>query len=472
LITATAESDVLEFLLENLVDPPELNDDQDGDGHQQKSREPKPKDLEPIPIDTFEELIAIYEQEGMFMPQTVKDTLAVTLATILTPMMGGNEMVLLFIRGPSSSGKSTICEAVSANSRFSVPVSKFTGFHSGVRKKGKKDLSLMKVIDGKTMFVKDWTVILSLPDASRNQIEGELRDVTDGSSEARFKNGVYHSYKNFRMAMVAGVTDAILKYNDSELGSRFLHIDITDEFHGSKSHIKAALTSTVGAILGSFQQRGPEGGEEKERFIPKDKMERIKRCTAGFINVMYDRFVTQEPPEVPDWFTDKVTAIGMFVSKIKAEVTRKGYERDIIYRPRSAIGIRIGNQLMKVGVGLSVVLGTNRLGGNILRILRKMSLDTAQGFNYDIVAEICKAHDNGSIGLDKAQIAKRVNLTESNVKKRLDDLRVMGLISLCKSANGEGKGRNRHVYQFKHEYRELWRSFNGKKLVTHHKKKD
>jgi hypothetical protein len=164
-----------------------------------------------------------------------------------------------------------------------------------------------------------------------------------------------------------------------------------------------------------------------------------------------------DDPEVPQMFIDKVSSMAILVGKIRAEVKRKSIGNEIAYRPRAEIGIRLGAQLMKVAISLSVVFDKKSLDAEILRHIRKVAKDTAEGFNFDIVKAICEAQENGSIGLDRGRLHSRLDLPITMISKRLEDMRIVGLVEHPPGKNGSTK----HIWRLKPELTRLWKDLNG-----------
>lgn len=456
-----AEQAVYEFLHENLIDVPEAeNTPVSNSGTEAVDQ------VEPIPTTSFEDLIKTYK-ESLYVSKNFQQTLAVMLATSVSTNIGGNELLLMYVMGPPSSGKSTLCEALSANRKYCRPTGKFTGFHSGKPGKGAKDASLIPLIQGKTMVIKDFTTILSMPITIQEGIFGELRELTDGSSTADYRNNKHTEYNNIRFSMLAGVTDAILKLDHTNLGERFLMVDITDEFHGSHEHVKMAMSSITGAMLSSFlnlpNSPSEEGIGTPKGYIPPDRLLKVKQCTSGFLNHVHHKMFHMHPPIVPDWFSTKVNSIARFVAKVRAKVTRDFRTRSITYRTRSEIGIRLAALLMKLSLSLAVVLDRDTLDKEILDIIRKVAKDTARGLNFEIVQAIADCIGDGGLGLDRGQLAKKLDLPESDVVRRIDDMRIVGLLQRVETPNTSGaRGRHRHVWKINTEYMGLWKSLTSK----------
>jgi hypothetical protein len=177
-------------------------------------------DVEPVGCDSFETLWGEIERE-LHTTEAMYDSLAVAMA-ISTSLNLGDVPLWAFLVGPASSGKSTISAILESAGSYSFSVSKLTGIFSGYKAKDGKDKSILPKIQGKTMYIKDFTTVLTSPQMERDRVFGDLRDLYDGAGSAQYRNDVKRDYKGVRFGIVACVTDAIHAYNQTGLGERFL----------------------------------------------------------------------------------------------------------------------------------------------------------------------------------------------------------------------------------------------------------
>jgi hypothetical protein len=169
----------------------------------------------------FDNLIEVYK-EALEVTQSFKDCLALCLAVHISVKLEG-EPLWLYLVGAPSSGKSTICELLSADEHNTRPLSKFTGLVSGSR----QGSHLIPQLQNKAVIIKDGTLLLESTPQQLANVYGELRDIFDGSLEARYRNGVSASFSNIAFSMIIGITERIYALNMSALGERFLPKDST-----------------------------------------------------------------------------------------------------------------------------------------------------------------------------------------------------------------------------------------------------
>lgn len=452
-----APSRCLKFLEPRFHDAFGLLEENDQPQNQEQTESEKPKKrLEPIPITSFYDLVSVF-QEVLYFTESMVQALAVCLATNISVRIAG-ELIWLYLHGPASSGKSTICEAISADLNSAEAISKFTGVHSGYKsgKKGKKkDVSLLHAVNGKTMIIKDWTSVLSMPPTMLENIYGELRDVYDGSSKTHYRHGVNNNYKNIVFSIIAGVTDEILRHNHAHLGERFIMVDLSDDSHGSRKHVRSALVNINAALLNSFPKRRQPTADGAPNKIPPDRMERVKRATIGFLDHLHEQITHCDPPHVSDDAILRISEMARFIARVRGRVVR---DKDVIYKPRAEVAIRLSSQLLKLGVCLCVVFNKKELDDDIMDLVGKVASDTIRGFNFDIVASLMQAHGEGKLGLDKHQIAAKVMcIKPTTVESRLDDLRILKVVSRVELPNQVGvRGRHRHLWQVLPTVQKLW----------------
>ena len=449
----SVEEKCLAFITENLTDSIGLFTEEEQSEISNSSPKPKAPTIEPIPIESFDELVAVFKK-SMFWTQTMEDVLAVMLAVLISVKIGG-ELLWIYIVGPPSSGKSALCDAVAAASTYAVKVNKITGIHSGYKKgKSKKDYSVLHTVNGKTMIVKDWTSILSLPPTLLQNIYGELRDIYDGSVNTHYRTEVRHNYDDVRFGMLAGVTYEILRQNFSHLGERCLRIDITDKTTGSHKHVSKALEHIVKGMRGSFPS-------QSNAEIPPDRMLEIKQATLGFLNHLFEKIQTCPPPEIDEGMLKRFTMTARLMERLRGHVAREGTEREVSYRPRPAVAIRLASQLTKTAVLLSVVFDKPTVDEDVFKIIKKLSIDSSSGPCYDIIKTLMAEHEDDGLGLSAGAISKKLGyLSKNAVHRRLQDLQQLKLISPVEVPNKHGvRGRHSHLWQVIESARVLWNGF-------------
>ncbi len=428
-----------------------------------ESGEEVEESLEPLPRSTFAELLKDFRSNLHFTPQ-LEDTLAVMLAVVISTTLKGDQLWLRVI-GPPGSGKTTLAECISASTEYAYARSIITGFHSGMAGTGKnkkKDAGLIPRINGKTFIIKDADTLLSSP--NKDRILGEMRDLYDGKSSNAYRNFQSRSYHNIQTTFILCGTDELRSLNRAFLGDRFLDCEILGS-ESTKPYLDRAVDNTYANVVGSMLALGKEEDEDNEAK-DGDKFRHLKRATIGLIRHFKETLATIPPPSFPPKNAETLKALGQLLSYMRAKVRREG---DVLaYRPRVELATRLVSQLVKLAVCLAIVRGKQSIDGEILRILRKVTLDTATGFTLEITGLL---HANRQ-GLSASQIGHAISLSETSVKRNLADMLELGIARRVSKPNRSGiRGRHNHLWIITDTVRDLWSKSLGTGLITSKTKK-
>ena len=379
----------------------------------------------PTSCTSFEDLLACY-QKKLHITQGFQDALATILAVNVSLKLG-DLLLWLFLIGPPSSGKSTLTECMAPAHPYCFSISKLTGILSG--QQGKKDCSLLPDFQGRAVIVKDFTTILSMPETSQELIFGELRDMYDGSTVAKYRTGVKRTYNDIRFAMIAAVTDAIRAHNDTEMGSRFLQIEIDshwDEFGRLQRHASDGMAHFDRALLNMITSI-PDAGITSSGDLAEQK-----QITWGFLDHIHNLANTDK-----HFLSDIMRSIAsdhefkMYVKSLadwtaySRATVKRDREKCLIFRPRIERGLRLGKQLIKTAVALCVVFQLDRPNDYIKSIVRKIALDTGNCLQQEIM-QLLSVNPQG---MKREQIADHVNLSPQQISNILNNMRELQAVS-------------------------------------------
>lgn len=402
--------------------------------------EEKTPRVEPLPCKTFDELCGRFEESNYLLTQASRDCLAAVLATNLSNEYKSGDPIWFYLIGPSGSGKTTLIKAIAGLPDRTFFVSKFTGLHSGLAGSGENDPTLVRYIQDKTLTVKDWTVVLTLPPGTKDTVYSEMRDFFDGESTAHYRNRVHRSFKDVRFTCIACSTEAVRKDNYTSLGERFLQIEIIDDTHSRNKQIAMSTTALSDAMTAEDAVKHGRTTEE----IPNADVFR-QQYTAGFIQTCLDRINRYGLPFFPEKYKRKIDASADLVSFVRSKVEREGYDKETSYRPRAEIGGRVAQQLHKLAYLLAIVLDKKAVDDEVYRICRKVARDTANGYTFEI-AEIL--YQNQENGLTRTELASKLRLSPTTVHRRLRDMMELGIAWFEKVPNETGnRGRNKEMYR-------------------------
>ena len=420
-----------------------------------KEATPETQTVTPIERRTFAELCTDWGDKLHFTQQ-LRDTLAVSLACILSTDTPGEQLWLRLI-GPPGSGKSTIAEAISASADYTFPISIQTGFHSGYtggKKENKgKDPSLIPLMNHKTVVIKDADTLLQ--SAARDRILSELRDIYDGTSRATYRTGESKTYKGLRITFVLCGTDAMRTLNRSGLGERFIDCEILGD--GDRSpYLDKAFENAYETLRNAFTNGV---GADNEAHGAADMLY-LKQTTVGLIEHFKNAYKLRELvfPTMDKGMALRIKSIGDLLGYLRARVERDG--DGLLYRPRVELGTRLVSQFTKLAICVGVVLGKKTIDREVLRIVRKVALDTANGFQYELVALLYKYR---STGLSARQIELHLNIGEGTVRRLLNDCQELKIAERNSENNKSGqRGRNRHLWRLTPAMRRLYQQALGK----------
>lgn len=377
----------------------------------------------------FSQLMDIY-REDLTVTQSFQDCMAICLAVHLSVKLEG-EPLWIYLVGAPSSGKSTICELICADGHNTIALSKLTGLISGSR----HGQHIIKFLQNKCVTIKDGTLLLESTPQQLANVYGELRDIFDGSIEAKYRNGVSASFSNVTFGMIIAITERIYALNMAALGERFLHciLETTRETETERN------SSAIRNILSGCKLSVAEGNDEGDsRSFPKQR-----QYTSGFINHLHSR-LTNEDMLRPS-FTDEdcllIQALADVVACSRANAPRKHDREEITYNSRPEASTRLVKLFSKLTLCLCYVYGVNKVTSEVRRVLCKNALDTAHGRQFDILKAITLSQQ----GLNKQQVAVSTNVPLETLNRRIEDLKSMHVIAQFKETDRQAQGRRNHV---------------------------
>ena len=389
---------------------------------------------------SFEEVVEACKTK-LRMNQYLEDALAISLCVSYSIRLTGVSL-WFYVVGPSGSGKTTIVECAAGDSNRFRAESKFTGLHSGSRQLTDEgdDPSLITQIQGKTLFIKDWTTILTMPPTLKDNIYGELRDAYDGHSSVYYRTGRTSVADDINIGVIGCVTDAIRGENQTALGERFLQIEVVPPVSNIESFqfrnesrrlIRQAIKNAIESV---------NTQEEDSKASGLDLTE-IKATTAGYLDYLYNQPIPSI--EFPISSQNTVLALAELVAICRSQVKR-GRDRSPLYRPRQEYGTRISAQLTKLAITLAIVLGRKSVDNAVLRIVAKVARDTAYGYAFDLVDYLSKNGEGQTLTM-----AKWLGMSPSHVRNVVADLMILQTVQTAEPvSNGSGRGgKKTHVYK-------------------------
>ncbi len=385
--------------------------------------------------DSFDKLLTKFK-DVYYTTEDMELGLLFVLSSIYSTKIEGEQIWIRLI-GPPGSGKTTIAKAVSGSERV-VLRSTFTGLFSGWKDDDDEDASLIPIIAGKTLIVKDADALLRQPNIER--IFSELRDFYDKDSSTQYRNRVSHDYRNIRSTMVLCGTNVLRRSDSAFLGERFLDYELKVT-ENEKNQIARKMLERSMQVAANSSTTTPE--------MP------VIAAAKGFIDHhLLDKECTiMLGPRTQS----NILLLASIAGQLRTKVDREKFgQRDITFEPAIELPTRLIGQLTKLCVCAPVVLGEATVPEKVHKLLYKVVRDIIDPSSPRL--RICKELSKDYLSRD--QLVALTDLSISKVTQELDDLRALKLVHERKDI-GTGPGRSIRRFTLKEELIE------GINLVCH-----
>lgn len=351
-----------------------------------------------------------------------------------------------------NSGKTTLIESYGGNNEYFDYASRVTskalvsGWNSG------PEASLITKMNGKTFFIKDFTVVLGMPKEQKKEVFNLFRDIYDGTLKITFGNGKVVDLSNLSFNMIAGVTDAIKAQSDSSMGERFLRYD----YMGTQCDDEAIIDSALSGF-GQFNTR----------------KQSLTEASLGYVKTLLkqeNRWDLENLPRLSQYSKQRLGALARYTAYIRTRPENDKSE-GLIFRPRKEIATRLALQYAKLAYALEKVFspGINGSGGTLdlsdqtLKLIAKVAHDTAEGFEQDVMQIL---HQRPKIG--RKDLETKLKLTPTRIHRVITDLKTLGLVqtrtmtNLRPTRGSQGSGRPSELYSVHPDFALLMDDVLGK----------
>lgn len=318
-----------------------------------------------------------------------------------------------------NSGKTTFIESFGGSNQWFDNLSKLTAeaLVSGWKDDSGEDCSYLPSLthpSPKTLFIKDFTTVLTSTTEVQQKMFGLLTDIYDGHVKIPYGNNQIREYHNTYFNMIAGVTDILDAYSSASIGERFLRIDWLGDNYDSREYGRRALDN-----FGNTSS---------------NKMD-LTANTLGFC-----RYLRDQPLDltIPEEFKDPILDLAEFIAILRTKVESDRFE-GIKYRPRPELIPRLSKQLAKLYVGGRIVTNSNE---QAFAIVRKVALDTCYGFPLDIVKFILNNPQSS-----REDVSEGAEIHSQRAYRVLRNLETTGVIKECQSPSNRRNGRPRKYFE-------------------------
>lgn len=369
--------------------------------------------IEDKSIDTFEKFLEVF-RETYHTTDDMEMGLLLIFASIFSIRVEGEQIWIRFIGVPGS-GKSTIAKAVSATEQV-VLRSTFTGLFSGWYDGEKKDNSLVPIISGKTLVIKDADALLRQPNIEK--IFSELRDFYDKDSSVSYRTGISYDYRNIRSTVILCGTQALRRSDNSFLGERFLDFEFVLRPEDAEAIYDKAEEVQIKAAL------------NKDALPPET---RVMAAAKGFCNHLMEREVKHPPsPEM----RKMIRELSILVSKMRTKVDRDR-RSEVTFHPKEELATRISKQLIKLAMCVPAVI--NREDDAVVLALTKhivTSILDKTSNRYKICNLLLESDPKP---LTAEEIMFHTEISKRLVYEELDNLRLLEFVVSHKVPTGVGR---------------------------------
>lgn len=350
--------------------------------------------------DSFEKLIERCKEAYYFTPDM--ELLLLLMLSSLYSLRVEGEQLWLRVIGPPGSSKTTLARIVGASEQ-AILRDTFTGLLSGWKDDDAADASLIPMISGKALVVKEADALLRQP--NYDQIMSQLRAFYDKDIAATYLNRVNIDYKNIRSSFMLCGTHMLRGIDNVALGDRFLDY----EFHVSeddKEHI-------ADKMLERSIEAGISGNSSENR---------VWEAAKGFIDhhmSTVEGVATVGPEE-----KKRILQYSKLIAFMRAKVQRdRGGE--LLYKPYAEVPSRLIGQFTKLFQCAPRVLGIDYANTLVHKLVSRVVADIIdRESNRYRICEVLVV----SPGRTRDQIQEMTDLPMHQVTKELDDMKELKLI--------------------------------------------
>jgi hypothetical protein len=335
----------------------------------------------------------------------------VALATVLSNRLEGDPL-WMFLVAPPGGAKTEILNTLSTFDDVYMTSSLTShSLISGASGVGHSDPSLIPKLNGKVLLLKDFTCILSKKDQEQEEIFGILRDAFDGTCSKVFGNGIKRTYQS-RFTILSAVTPKIyeLGAEHQSLGERFLKFSI--ESNLSHSMEEDIIHRAIGNLT-------------KEVGMRNEMCEVVR----GFLHHRCNSIKDNPMPIMPPAIQNALVSLSQWGARMRGTVAREKYRPEMISsRPSAEVGSRLGKQLAKFTLALTIVRSKKVVTWEEYEMAKKVMMDTVSQRNEDVIREIVSATSSGSATVKTSEISARTRYTHSTIARLMADMNMLDIV--------------------------------------------
>lgn len=389
--------------------------------------------VEALPCSTWAECLEAW-RGAIRMRRDLEDALAVMLAVCASTSQAGNQLFMDLIGSPGSA-KTTLAQGL-LTSGHCVHLEHATKLISGYKKPGDgdKDCSFLARANNKTWVTCEFDVLGSSPEY--HQLMGKVRRIFDGETSATYgnddKDRVYTALRTpWIRAGTPRMMDRMADYDQSQLGDRFMRFIIGDPEDGERREIaKSALKSERLAMVGRANCSTGSVVDPKTRLA--------HALTGGYVDWL--RASVEDllaATQVSDSAEERCLDLAELCAEMRARPNEDRRKLDV--HDTKEMPTRLARQYARLASHLAVVLNRPSVDAEVLRVVRKVALDTAAGHTLNVVRWLCSPNFDGSGrlyqdsgGLMAATLESWTGMTAERLGRYLGFLCKIGVLRMAR----------------------------------------
>jgi len=297
----------------------------------------------------------VYKRFTNWLELRSTDALDVLFGTVIANRLASNPVWMFFV-GSSGTAKTELVQSLDecpevVHLSSLTPNTLISG--SGA---GGSDPSLVPKLDGKVFTVKDFTMLMQMPEQAQAAIISQFRDAYDGTCAKGYGTGVIRYYKS-KFGFISAVTHAIeqLLEGGTALGERFLSFKM-EERHSFNDVLPVLEKVWEHAITGSNDTMRSELKAVAEEVLNFDFGNRIG---------------------IPSFVKDKTMAMAYWVSRMRGTITRSStYKKEVTHRPYVELPTRLVSQFASLLMGIGLFRQCPEVGLEELKIIKHIGLSS------------------------------------------------------------------------------------------------
>ncbi len=332
----------------------------------------------------------------------IEDTrkIDVQLATVLSKKLPGKPVWILNV-GASGAGKTMITDPLAYITNDNEPVirkvSQITP-NTIVSGQPGDQASLAPKLDGKVMYVPDFSTIVSMNSDAQRQIYSQFRDLYDGYARKDTGTVLEDEEYEVNVTFIGNVTNAIYTHSliHQQMGTRFVFYQI-DDYNAEEVEEKALHGTDDNNVAEEI------GGKIDDFF----KM----------------RTMTPEEYPITEDMGASIKKIARWMAKMRATGEYDKYNSELSTLPHPEKPTRIIKQFAKL-VKCLKSLDDDYPDSRVKSILKKIAVSSADPLKVSVYKFIASAPER----VAQQQIIDELKTSKNPVKKRLQEMWHVGIL--------------------------------------------